>query len=384
MATETTDLIDFRPKSILIIRLSAIGDVIMASALIPALRSAFPDARLVWLTEERHAGLLRSNPRLDAVATWPRRRWRQYIRTGRFRDCWGELRDLIGGLRAERFDLVLDLQGLLKSGVWALLSGGKLRIGLGSREGSQWLMSRVVGRGVISDRAGKEYLKLAWELGIEPGRFAMDIVPSGKEQEEAAALLEASGVNGPFAVIAPFTTRPQKHWFDERWMQLSARLADERGFRIVMLGGPADRDRANVIAAGMPGLINLAGQTSLGQCAAIIQKAALLIGVDTGLTHLGIAMQTPTLALFGSTRPYLDTGFDRGKVLYEPLSCSPCRRHPTCNGEFTCMRLHTVDKVRAAAEALLESPHGPRMVPGNRAVSPSSSRSGQLLPEGEG
>jgi heptosyltransferase-1 len=354
MVAEITGLIDFRPKSILIIRLSAIGDVIMASALIPALRNAFPDARLVWLTEDSNAGLLQSNPRLDAVVAWPRRRWSRLLRERRYRTCWSEFRALVGSLRGERFELVLDLQGLLKSGLWALFSGGRTRIGLGSREGSQWLMSRVVDRRVTSDRIGKEYLKLARELGIETGPFPMDIAPSPQEQAEAAALLAASGIGGSFAVIAPFTTRPQKHWFDERWVQLSVSLADARKLQVVMLGGPADQPQARAIAARAPGLVDLAGQTSLGQCAAIIQRAALLIGVDTGLTHLGIAMRTPTLGLFGSTRPYLDTGFERAMVLYEPLPCSPCRRHPTCDGEFTCMRLHTVDRVLSAAEGLLE------------------------------
>jgi heptosyltransferase-1 len=102
-------------------------------------------------------------------------------------------------------------------------------------------------------------------------------------------------------------------------------------------------------------LVSLAGRTSLVQCAAIIDKAELLVGVDTGLTHLGIAMRTPTLALFGSTRPYLDTGFARAKVLYAALPCSPCKRRPTCDGRFDCMRQHTVDNILAETTTLLET-----------------------------
>lgn len=342
------------PKSILLIRLSAIGDVIMASALIPALRQAFPSARLVWLTEETNAGLLRHNPRLDRVIVWPRRRWQQLRRERRYREWLGEAWSLVRELRAEHFDWVLDLQGLLKSGIWALLAGGKTRVGLGSREASQWLMSKVIDRRSTSTRIGKEYLKLACELGIDPAGFAMDITLPEQEKAEAGALLQAAGVTGAFAVIAPFTTRPQKHWFDERWASLSTHLTEKCGLRGVMLGGPADQAHAEAIAALAPSLVDLTGKTSLGQCAAIIEKADLLIGVDTGLTHLGIAMQTPTLALFGSTRPYLDPGVDYARVLYEPLPCSPCRRRPSCDGAFTCMQMHTVEKVLAAADALLE------------------------------
>ena len=345
---------DTAPSKILIVRLSAIGDVIMASALIPALRLRFPEAQLFWLTEEVNEGLLRHHPRLDGLFIWPRRRWRQLRRKKHYQAWLGEARQLIRTLRAEHFDLVLDLQGLLKSGLWAWLAGGKVRIGLGSREGSQLLMSRVIDRRSDSQRIGKEYLTLARELGYQGDDFPMDIAPSAAEYAEAEALLGQSGVTGRFAVIAPFTTRPQKHWFDERWAELAQRIAIERHLPVVVLGGPMDRERAAAIAARSPGLLNLAGQTSLGQCAALIARAHLLIGVDTGLTHLGTAMGTPTLALFGSTRPYLDAGTATTKVLYEPLPCSPCRRRPTCHGEFTCMRLHTVDHVLTAANDILE------------------------------
>jgi heptosyltransferase-1 len=170
---------------------------------------------------------------------------------------------------------------------------------------------------------------------------------------EAAALLKLSGIDKPFAVICPFTTRPQKHWFDDRWVELSIRLAEARGLQVVMLGGPADGRAAQAVAAGNAPMVSLVGRTSLGQCAAIIANAELLIGVDTGLTHLGIAMRTPTLALFGPTRPYLDIGKARAKILYERIDCSPCHRRPTCDGEFTCMKLHTVEKVLAATAELL-------------------------------
>jgi len=345
--------LDPPPKNILIIRLSAIGDVIMASALIPALRANYPDARINWLVDEANGGLLTGNPRLHRVIVWPRRRWRGMLRQGHYLEWCRELKRLLIALREERFDLVLDIQGLLKSGIWAFLSGGKTRIGLGSREGSQWLMHEVIDRRTEHWTVGSEYLKLVRSLGFEPAHFDMDIVVSESVGKESAALLKSAGVEQPFAVICPFTTRPQKHWFDDHWVGLSARLAHERGLQVVMLGGPADGKAAKAIASGNPATVNLVGGTSLGQCAAIIASAGLLIGVDTGLTHLGIAMKTPTLALFGPTRPYLDIGTAKAKVLYNRMECSPCHRRPTCNGEFTCMKLHTVDAVLAATDELL-------------------------------
>jgi heptosyltransferase-1 len=348
-------LIASTPRNILIIRLSAIGDIIMASALLPALREAWPEAKLSWLTDESNAALLQGNPRLDDVILWPRRRWRGLRQARRYGELFGEFRALAGRLRQARFDLVLDLQGLLKSGLWAWLSGSQVRIGLGSREGSQWLMTKTLDTRTETPRIGGEYLKLARALGLAPAHFDMDIQPTAQTRAQARALLADAGVDGPFAVLCPFTTRPQKHWFEARWAELARRLAAEWGWRSLVLGGPDDRDGAARIAQAAPGLASLAGRTGLAECAAIIGEAGLVVGVDTGLTHLGTAMRTPTLALFGSTRPYLDAATPRSKVLYEALPCSPCKRHPSCDGRFDCMKQHTVEKILAEAKKLLET-----------------------------
>jgi heptosyltransferase-1 len=342
---------------VLLVRLSAIGDVIMSSGLIPVLHAAWPNAQIAWLTDESNAPLLRHNPRLAEVIALPRRRWAGLWRAGRRLEVVAEARRFARDLRARRFDLALDLQGLLKSGAWARLSGAPTRIGLGSREGSGLLMTRVVGREALDDRLGKEYRRLAEALGLDPARFAMDIVTSPQDAARAAAALDAVGVRGDYCILAPFTTRPQKHWLDERWVQLAQRLAAGHGFRAVVLGGPADRDRGAAIALAAGGAAaSIAGATSLTEAAAVIRGARLLVGVDTGLTHLGIALRTPTLALFGATRPYLDPGVPDARVLYHALPCSPCRRRPTCDGRFDCMRLHTADSVAQAAAELLAGP----------------------------
>jgi heptosyltransferase-1 len=182
----------------------------------------------------------------------------------------------------------------------------------------------------------------------------MDLVLGEASRAAARSLRETAGLGGPYAVIAPFTTRPQKHWFEARWRELAARLQAELGLAVAMLGGPGDRAAAERIAAG--GTIHdFAGRAPLAVSAALIREARLLVGVDTGLTHMGIALEVPTVALFGATRPYLDPATPRAKVLYHPLECSPCRRRPTCGGAFTCMTLHRVDEVLATARGLLET-----------------------------
>lgn len=343
----------YRPSHILVIRLSAIGDIIMASGLTSSLCQLYPGAKIDWLIEDTNADLLRANPGINKIYLWPRRNWRSLRQEWRLRQLFGEFFRFAGDLRAERYDLILDLQGLLKSGLWAVLAGGRRRIGLGSREGSGLLMTEVLDRHIDSPLIGKEYRKLAEYLGALSDSFQLDIAVSDPDRATAAELLIKAPVVEPFVVLAPFTTRPQKHWFDERWAELTTRLR-ANACSAVILGGGGDREKAEIIAA-MAGndLVNFAGMTSLGQCAAIIERAALVIGVDTGLTHLGIALNIPTLALFGSTRPYLDTGRSNSRVLFEPLECSPCRRRPTCGGTFDCMRRHSVDSVFQEAMAIL-------------------------------
>jgi heptosyltransferase I len=173
------------------------------------------------------------------------------------------------------------------------------------------------------------------------------------------AALRARGVEAGFIALCPFTTRPQKHWPDAYWPEL-ARLLGEAGLgRCVVLGGPGDRAQADALVAQMPsGSLSLAGATALPDLPAWLSQAALVIGVDTGLTHIGIAVGTPTIALFGSTCPYTRGADSPLAVLYDALPCAPCKRRPTCDGAYTCMRQLTPQRVAHAARGLLETPVG--------------------------
>ncbi|MFO1337272.1 MAG: glycosyltransferase family 9 protein [Burkholderiaceae bacterium] len=338
-------------RRILIVRLSAIGDVVMASGLIPAFRARWPDATISWLTEPATVPLLQHNAALHEVITWPRAQWRQLWRERRYAALWRAVRGFRAELRARRFDTVVDAQGLLKSGLLAWLAGAPRRVGLLSREGSQWLMTERVGaRPGDDDRMSHEYRDLADHLGAPSGSFRLDLAVGEAPRQAAREALRRAGVPVDpathLAVLAPFTTRPQKHWFEDRWAALAGALRAE-GLVPVLLGGPADREAAARIAAAAPALVDLTGALKLDETVAAIAEAALLVGVDTGLTHMGTALGVPTVGLFGSTRPYLDAGTPRTTILYEPLDCSPCRRHPTCGGAYHCMRHWTVELVMA-------------------------------------
>jgi len=342
---------------ILLVRTSAIGDIVFASPLIAAFRRAYPRGHLAWLLQPECESLLSHHPDLDEVIVWPYRHWRDLWRDRRWADLARALRGFRAELRRRRFDLAVDLQGLLKSGLLAWLSGAPERIGLGSREGSQWLMTRTIPRGGNARRIGSEYLFLAETLGLPTDDFSMAIHYGPDEARYADGFVRREGLADGFAVICPFTTRPQKHWFEPRWVELAGLIRAELGLPVVMLGGPGDLEGAGRIRAQAGGgLIDVVGKTSLLQAASIIDRCALLVGVDTGLGHMGIAFRRPSLLLFGATRPYLDTGRADARVLYHALPCSPCRRRPTCNGEFTCMTSIEPGEVLSAAREILGHP----------------------------
>jgi len=341
------------PRRILIVRLSAIGDVVFASPLIASARERWPEAHIAWLVQPDCAPLLLHHPDLDEVIEWPLRRWLTLYRQRRIIALLKDLRRVVRALRKQRFDLALDLQGLLKSAVPTWLSGARERIGLGAREGGQLLMTRVVDRGPDSERISSEYRHLAQRLQLPTEPFGLSVHPGRDATAAAEALIGAHGLTAGYAVICPFTTRPQKHWIPERWALLVERLQQRFGLTAVMLGGPGDGTASARITATARGrIVNLVGQTSLLTAAALIERASMLVGVDTGLSHMGIAFRRPSILLFGSTCPYTETGVPEARVLYHPRACSPCRRRPTCDGAYTCMRDIGVDEVIAALAAL--------------------------------
>jgi len=350
---------------ILLVRLSAIGDIVFASPLIAALRRACPRAHLAWLVQPECRALLDHHPDLDEVIVCPMAHWRRLWQERRFIALGRCVRALRATLHEQHFDLAIDLQGLAKSGLLTRLSGAPTRIGLGSREGSARLMTRTVARGGDPLRIGSEYLHLAQTLGLPTHPFEMVVHYDAAAARTAEETLVREGLSSGYAVLCPFTTRPQKHWFEDRWADLATRLRRELGLTPVLLGGPRDRasaDRINDGAAedsgggaqGMrPPLVNLVGQTSLTEAAALIERAALLLAVDTGLGHMGVAFGVPSILLFGSTCPYLETTRANARVLYHRLPCSPCRRRPSCDGAYTCMQALRVGEVLAAARQVL-------------------------------
>lgn len=341
-------------NSILIIRPSAMGDIVMASPMIGVLCKNYPHARIAWLVEPPYADLLRCNNGLDELIIWNKKEWRDLFQERRFFLLWRKITEFSRELRKREFDLVIDAQGLLRSRLLAWLSRSRERVGLESKEPGRFLMTKSISRGAHTQVMGSEYRHMMGVLGLEVKDFHPEIISSVEDEGSGREMIKGSGVGDRYVVFSPFTTRPQKHWFNDRWTELSGLIHERLGMPVVLLGGKDDsEDAASIKGASHGNVINLTGQTTLGQCVAIIKGASLLIGVDTGLTHMGAAFDTPTVALFGATCPYLYTSGQKTSVIYNPMTCSPCRRRPVCGGDFTCMKSIETARVLKESEKLL-------------------------------
>jgi heptosyltransferase-1 len=342
---------------ILLIKLSSIGDVVLATPVIKVLREAYPDSHIAWLVEEMSADVVAGNPLLDEVIVWQKAEWKRLLRSLSLITLLGKASSFVRGLRRRRFEMVLDLQGLLKSAALAYLSGAKERISLGSREGSRALMTRVIASGGDRSSAGSQYREFVRSLGLEPGEFRPAVWVTEKDEAFVADLMREDGIAGGYAVICPFASKPQKNWLEERWSAVSERLATEYAMPVLILGGKGDGDSAGHMESLSRGrMLNLAGRTTLKQAAALIKHSRLIIGVDTGLTHMGIAFDVPTVTLFGSTCGYADVKEKNLVAIYKDVECSPCRRNPTCEGDLRCMKAITAQDVLGAVYGLLGRP----------------------------
>jgi heptosyltransferase-1 len=332
---------------ILLIKLSSLGDVIHALPTLEALRSLFPQGHITWLVEDINAPLLTGHPALDEVWPVPRPR----LGNGKFLQNIGELLGVARRLREEPFDLVVDLQGLLKSAVWVALVRGKRKVGYDrTRECSYLPLTERLAPFDPEAHAVLRCLNVARHLGAAaaPLRFRLGLPPP----EEMSHVLPPEP-DQRLAVLHPGARWPTKLWPAAHWAALAGWLVREKGFQVALTGSQGDRELAGDIAvlAEVP-LINLAGRTSLAELAGLLQKARLAVTTDTGPMHLACALGTPVVALFGPTAPWRTGPFGEGhEVVRLAFPCSPCfrRRCP----EPRCLTKLPVSRAQEAVEKIL-------------------------------
>jgi len=279
---------------LLIVKLSAIGDCLLATPALSALRDALgPEARIDWVVHPHCAPVVAGNPRLHTVHRLTRQGW------------WRQLGALRREFRAIAYTTVLDQQGLLKSALVARMAGAREVVG--PAHPREPLARRFYTRTVFDDPAAHVvavYLNRAAAVGArwatEP---AMELPVFLEDLAHAQRLLQ--GLQGPIIALNPGAGRPDKQWPPAAFAALADRLLAE-GRDVVITGGPGDRALAGEVRAAAPNserVRDLTGQTSLNQLGALFRSCAAFVGGDTGPMHMAQASGCPTIALFGPTDP---------------------------------------------------------------------------------
>lgn len=350
-------------KRVLLIKLTSLGDVIHALPVAASLKKAFPFLKLHWVVEDRCAPLLENHPLLDSVIVYPRKEIQSLIT----RRKWGQALKLVKNLRRSlkdlNIDLSLDLQGLAKSGLMALMTWAPHRIGCSGLKEMSYLISRRIpeGKGL---HVVDSNLKAADFLGAktEVPEFIMGI----KEEEKAWAkeFLKDGGLSDESRLIGlQFgAVPPQKCWPLDKYRAFLEQVSELPQVRIILFGDKTDQERLIPHLSKIPPkVINTMGKLSLRQLMSLIEQCQLFIGGDTGPLHLAAGLGLPVIALFGGTDPGWSRPYGSSHtVLYKKFPCSPClltpnNKFPVCQGRCDCMAAISVDEVLDSVRTVLES-----------------------------
>jgi len=367
---------------ILIVKLSAIGDVIHTLPALALLRQCLPESSLNWVVEEKAAGILIGHPQLDTVIISGRQRWlHDLARPPRWPAVFREAATFVRKLRSEQYDLVIDFQGLFKSAILVLLSRGACKIGFGkTRELSYLALTHRIDPSPDEVHAVDKNIGLVEAVlklkGLSVrGRPAQTTgetrhhysasdgmgVPGEKEQRGVDQLLRSSRFDPrkPLVLINAPTGWITKRWDGDKLAALADRLIRTYNAHVIYTGAAGDTAYINEIIALMkyPAL-NAAGKTTLKELACLISRARLFVSTDSGPMHLAVAVGTPVVALFGPTAPWRTGPYtERARIVRTQAPCSPCYKR-TCDS-MICMNEIGVDQVMEAAAVFMVTEGAP-------------------------
>jgi heptosyltransferase I len=339
------------PEKILIIKPSSLGDIVHSLPFLDVIKKRFSTSEIHWIVFKGFEGLLEGHPMIDRLWVVNKDSWKKAARA---RNTLGEISTFVKGLKKERFDLVIDLQGLLRSGLIAAATRAPMRIGFKeAREGSSlFYTERVAGGRDI--HAVDRYLKIAEFLGCDISRVAFPFPPieisSSFERIISSFVLHPSspdgrpsilGLHQRYIVIAPGARWKTKKWPPTRFGELASMLP----FNSVIVGGKSDAPAADEIVALSHGkAYSLAGKTDLMELMAIVKGSELLVTNDSGPMHIAAALEVPVIAVFGPTDPARTGPYGKGHtVIKADIACAPCFKK-SCN-DLKCMDSISAEKV---------------------------------------
>ena len=355
-------------KRILLLRLGAYGDILMATPLLASLRQAYPDAYLTWMVGPGEVQAIDANPHLDELIVWDGLYFRHAWRHSQFGTAIGRSLLFWRELRRRRFDIFVSLQ----PEEWPLLipaSGASQTVGIFNTFARHWgearnphyqkRYSQAYSR--PEQHRTDQYLAALEALNLpKPSVPQMIIGFTAEDRTEAERFLAAHGISASdkIVVLAPLTTWPTKCWSADRYAALGNALAAKHNCRVVLIGAKSEQETLAQIAAQMkiPSAIS-AGTLSFREASALIAHAHLLVSGDTGPMHVAAAVGTPQVALFGATSPlWYGPRTPHAISLLHEVPCGPCdKKECSQAGEnhLRCLKLITVDEALAAAERLL-------------------------------
>jgi heptosyltransferase I len=291
---------------IALVKLSALGDVVHALPVAATLKAARPDARLAWIVERREAAVLRGHPAVDEVIVVDTRGWRQARRPRAVWMALAEARALRRRLAAWRFDVVLDLQALMKSGLVAAACGAPLRIGFAAGWGREPLHALFVNRRVQPPATARhvveQYLALLAPLDVTERRleFRLPAVPAVEARMEEWLATAGLKPHRRLVVLNPGAGRADKRWPVEHFATLARGVAHEAEGQVLVTWGPGEEEPARAIVAASAGAV-LAPPTDLDALLALLRRASVVVAADTGPLHIAAALGTPCVGLYGPT-----------------------------------------------------------------------------------
>ncbi len=299
-----------RDLRMMVIRLGAMGDILRTIPPVRLLRAGLPEARIVWLVEDRWRLLLDEHPDLDELIVAPRRQWEPRLRSpGQWPALWRSLREFREGLRRLELDLVVDFHGNLRSGLLARWTGAPVRLGYAGhqqKEGNRWLMTHRVPSAARRTSRMERNLALVRALGVEdsplPDGALPILAPGAAEAAEIERRLPAT--HHGFAVVSPGASVSQIYKRPPAEILAAAcRVSARRGVTALVVYGPGEEADARAVVDLAGGDAVFAPPTKIPTLAALLARARLFVGGDTGPMHLACAVGCPVVALYGPTDP---------------------------------------------------------------------------------
>jgi lipopolysaccharide heptosyltransferase I len=330
----------------LIVRLGALGDIVHTIPAVAALRRGYPDARIDWVVDARHAPFAELVQPVDRIIRLEKTTVNAWV-------------DLVRRLRPYRYDVALDFQGLMKSAVLARASGAARVVGFSiwhlREKGARPFYSEVDSGEPAPHVIGKN-LSLLSTVGITSAEIEFPLARSSSPALEAVRR-EAGGA--PFALINPGAAWPNKRWPAARFGEVAAFVREVRGLVPFVLWGPAEEALARDVIAASANAARLAPATTMADLLELSRAASLMVSGDTGPLHIAGAAGTPLVAIFGPTDPDRNGPWAKEDVVISRYGVCGCHYQRQCHQAAWCLNDVTVAEVTAAIQHRLGSSHAP-------------------------